>query len=301
MAGHVWVVGSANYDLVFRTQRFPRPGETILGGSFASFPGGKGANQAVAIGRLGGDVRFVGCVGDDAFGQLLRTSLEEAGVNAEHLSTHPTAPSGCASVMLDSHGENQIIVAPGSNMEVSPAMVRESLQGAGDDPVLVQLEIPMESVLAAAEGRCLFLNPAPAQTLSDALLGAASTITPNQEETNMLVGIAPNDPESCSKAAQHFLDKGVRNVVITLGSAGCYWRNASDERLIEAPSVKAVDTVGAGDAFNGALTWFISQGRDWPNALALATHVAALSVTKEGAQPSMPTLAELKAFAPNLL
>ncbi len=301
MAGRVWVVGSANYDLVFRSPRFPRPGETILGGEFSSFPGGKGANQAVAIGKLGGNISFVGCVGDDAFGGLLRTSLDEAGVDTTHLSTHPSAPTGCASIVVDASGENEIIVASGSNLHVSPDLVRKALAHSQNDPVLVQLEVPMESVLAASAGRQLFLNPAPAQALSDTLLTTTYVITPNQEETQGLVGILPIDRDSCREAAGRLLDRGVSNVVITLGSAGCYWRSETDEAQIAAPSVKAVDTVGAGDAFNGALTWFISQGRIWQNALALATHVAALSVTKQGAQPSMPTLSELKEFAPNLL
>ena len=299
--GRVWVVGSANLDMVFRTPRFPAPGETLLGGPFQSFPGGKGANQAVAIGQLEGEVSFVGCLGSDAFGEVLEESLQTAGVDTTYVCFSETASSGTAAILIDESGQNEIIVAPGANMELPVEHVRESLVVVGaDEPVLVQLEIPVECVEAAAEFGRLFLNPAPARALPDSLLAKTFAITPNESETELVSGIRPSSPETCRSAARILLDRGVRNVVITLGENGCYWTDGTSELTLEAPKVKAVDTVAAGDAFNGALAWFIAEGREWKEALNLANHAAALSVTRHGAQASMSTLEELRAFAPHL-
>lgn len=293
----IWVVGSANYDLVFRTERFPRSGETILGGGFSSFPGGKGANQAVAIGRLGGSVHFVGMVGDDGFGRELSQSLRDSGVDTAHLEVHPTQRSGCASVMIDSSGANQIIVTPGANMALSESRVRAALANVGDSPVLLQLEIPLACNLAAASmARHVFLNPAPADQLSDALLQQLYAVTPNEHEAEQLTGIPTSTNAGCRDAASWLLDHGVQRVVITLGHRGCYWRDPDGEGRIDGYRVSAVDTVGAGDAFSGAFVYFWSQGIAWDECLRRANGVAALSVTRHGAQASMPTLQELNCF-----
>jgi ribokinase len=284
-------------DFVFRADRFPEAGETLLGGEFASFPGGKGANQAVAIGKLGGDVHFVGCVGDDRFGDVLIESLHAAGVDTSMLQRVEGVPSGCAGIVLDQSGQNRIIVAPGANLHVSPEQVQSAISAYPDAAFLAQLEIP---IAAASEiGRCskAFLNPAPAVPLAGSLLSELFALTPNETETEVLTGIQPSDPDSCRAAASALLDKGVKNVVITLGASGCYWLTAESELFVPSPAVRAVDTVAAGDCFSGALVYFLSEGRDWPNSLALATHAAALSVTRPGAQASMPTRAELQAFA----
>ena len=297
----IWVVGSANYDLVFRTERFPKSGETILGGGFSSFPGGKGANQAVAIARLGGNVHFVGMVGNDGFGHELTSSLQESGVRTENLAVHPSLRSGCASVMMDAKGSNQIIVAPGSNMGINAAQVETALASANDDPVLLQLEIPMECNLAAAKmSRRVFVNPAPAATLPDALLNGLFAITPNEHEAEAITGISTANDQGCRDAAQYLLDKGIERVVLTLGERGCYWRTRDSEGRIPAHRVTAVDTVGAGDAFNGGLAYFFAQGEPWDRAIELATIVAALSVTRHGAQASMPTLLEVERFMASL-
>ncbi len=294
----ICVVGSAVMDLVFRAERLPQGGETILGGPFASYSGGKGANQAVAIARLEGQVSFIGCVGSDDFGDILRKGLASAGVDVRHLKTITEASSGCAAVVVDANGNNQIVVAPGANMGLSADHVRESLAEVGDGPVLAQLETPEASVEAAAgSGRPFFLNPAPARRVGERLFSRTFATTPNELEVETLVGVKPVDIHSCRLAARELLSMGVHNVVITLGDRGCFWMSANSEAYLPAPSVTAVDTVGAGDAFSGALVLFLSLGRDWPNALSLANHTAALAVTKHGAQASMPTLAELRTFA----
>jgi len=295
---HVWVVGSANLDLVFRTAKFPKPGETLLGGPFASYPGGKGGNQAVAVGRLSGNVNFVGCVGMDSFGDSLARSLAESGVKTDHLAHHRTSVTGTAAILVDDEGRNEIVVAPGANWEVTASQVELALKNAGQDPVLVQLEIPMEAVMAAASSSTqLFLDPAPARLLSPELLARTFVITPNEVETEALTGIQPADIGSCRMAAGSLLDRGVEHVVIKLGEKGCFWMSATSEALVPAPSVKPIDTVAAGDVFNGGLAWFYASRRNWKNALELANYAAALSVTKAGAQSSMPTLEELRAFA----
>jgi len=294
MGSRVMVVGSANLDMVFQTQRFPNPGETLLGGEFASHPGGKGANQAVAVGKLGGEVSFVGCIGSDAFGDVLRDSLVQAGVDVTHLLRHPTTPSGCAGIVVDAAGSNQIIVAPGANMELTAAQVHAALAQNTDSSVLVQLEIPMAAVKAAATRGRLFLNPAPAQSLDDELLAKTFAITPNETETELLTGIRPQNPETCRSAAKALFDKGVQNVVLTLGEKGCFWMSDKGELYVPALEANAIDTVAAGDAFNGALAWFYSETGDLPNALVRANQVTALSVTKRGAQSSMPTREELE-------
>jgi ribokinase len=293
----ICVVGSANLDFVFRADRFPAAGETVLGGDFASFPGGKGANQAVAIGKLGGEVHFVGCVGDDRFGDVLVDSLRAAGVDTALLRRVEGVASGCAGIVLDKTGQNQIIVAPGANLHVSAEQVQGALAAFPDAAFLAQLEIPLDAASEIGHSQRAYLNPAPAAPLPDSLLAQLFAITPNETETEVLTGIRPDDLDSCRVAAKVLLDKGSKNVVITLGENGCFWTSGLQELLVPSPKVKAVDTVAAGDCFTGALVYFLSEGRDWENALHLAAHAAALSVTREGAQASMPTRAELQSFA----
>ena len=292
----VLVVGSANIDLVFKTPQFPSPGETLLGRSFASYPGGKGANQAVAAAKLDGDVSFVGCVGSDPFGRILLDSLQEAGVNCNWVRRLEDSATGAANILVNDRGQNQIVVAPGANWKLTPGDVREALASHEDSVVLCQLEIPEEAVAEASRSKNFILNPAPARNLSDDILSRCLAITPNQSETAFLTGIEPSNTESCRSAAAFFLGKGVRNVVLTLGEGGSYWRSADDEAWIPALTVTAVDTVAAGDAFSGALALRYAQTGDWKESLRIATRVAAISVTRVGAQSSMPTLAELIDF-----
>ncbi len=292
------VVGSANMDLVVRTSRFPSPGETILGGEFSTFPGGKGANQAVAIAKLGGNPLFVGKVGADAFGQELTLSLGRAGVDVSELMVSEDHPTGIAVITVDRSGENTIVVASGANMAISPEEVDMVLTESPSTILLSQLEIPLATVIQAgkAHHRIFVLNPAPAQALPDELLAMVDVLTPNESETEQLTGIMPVDHESCRKAASILLERGVKNVIITLGSAGCYWKGPAGEAAFDAFTVDPVDTTAAGDAFNGGLADALCRGQNLPSAIRFASAVAALSTTRHGAQTSMPTRNEVESL-----
>jgi ribokinase len=281
----VVVVGSVNMDLVFRSERLPAPGETLLGHGFATHPGGKGANQAVAIARLGGPVEFVGAVGADAFGRDLRAGLEGAGVGTRLLRTVEGQASGTAGILVDDAGMNSIVVAPGANGTVSADQVREACRGA--EVVLAQLEIPLDAV-GAIDVPKFILNPAPARDLPDSVLARCFALTPNETEAGILTGITPTDDASCLAAGNLLLDRGVQNVIVTLGARGCYWVSASGGRPFAPLAVQAVDTTAAGDAFNGALAWFVASGWELEKAILWANAVGALSTTKAGAQESMP-------------
>lgn len=296
----VAVVGSTNLDLVFVSSALPRPGETLLGGDFATHPGGKGGNQAVAIAKLGGQVTFVGCIGQDANGNVLRASLESAGVQTNSLVVDESKPSGTAAILVDDEGRNMIVVAPGSNRSLSPEHVRQAYARQKPTVALAQLEIHLDTVLAAAEANLFVLNPAPACELPDSLLAKCFVITPNETETESLTGINPSDDERCQAASCALLEKGVKNVVITLGDRGSYWATPAGGKHFAPPTVKAIDTTAAGDAFSGSLAWFLAEGRDLPNAIALANCVGALSTTKSGAQASMPDVEDLKRLAGSL-
>lgn len=289
----VLVVGSANMDLVFRTARMPQPGETLLGGQFATHPGGKGANQAVAIGRLGGAVRFVGRVGRDGFGESLRHSLVEAGVSVEHLRVSE-APTGTAGIFVDDAGQNMIVVAPGANGEVTPEDVFAAMQTPAD-VVLAQLEIPLAAVAAAASAERFILNPAPACPLPDGVLARCFALTPNESELAALTGGA-----DLSAGCARLLDLGVENVIVTLGERGSYWASRAGGRSFAAPVIQPVDTTAAGDAFNGALAMFLAEGRELANAIPLANCVGALATTRAGAQGSMPSREEVRGLAGSL-
>lgn len=296
----VAVVGSVNLDLVFHVAKLPRPGETLLGGSFATHPGGKGANQAAAIACLGGDVEFVGCVGKDSEGEILAKTLTDAGVGTDRLQMIEGQRSGTACVVVGGDGANMIVVAPGANSAVSPAQVTSALGHIKPQVVLSQLEIPIESVLAAAQAERFILNPAPARALPPELLARCYVLTPNESELETLTGVLPVDPEDCIRASSSLLEAGVKNVIVTLGSRGCYWVSSQGGQYFAARKVQAADTTAAGDAFNGALAHFLAEGRDLAAAIPLANAVAALSTTKHGAQESMPSLDDLRAFAPDL-
>ena len=294
------VVGSANLDLVFRSDRLPIPGETILGRGFETYPGGKGANQAVAVGRLGGEVAFSGCLGSDAFGDELRAHLQAAGVRVDFVARVPV-PSGTAGILVGAAGMNMIVVAPGANALVTEAQVAKALAECNPSVTLCQLEIPMNAVREASRATRFVLNPAPAAAVPDEILKRCYVLTPNESELQSLTGIEPVDLESCGRAARMLLDRGVQNVVVTLGARGSYWESAQGGCHFPAPPVNAIDTTAAGDAFNGALAMFLAEGRPLEDAIPLANCVGALSATKPGAQSSMPTREELLAFAGHLV
>ncbi len=292
----VLVVGSANMDLVFETDALPRPGQTVLGGRYATHPGGKGANQAVAIGRLGGAVAFCGRVGRDAFGESLRSSLAEAGVDLRFLRSDDE-PTGAAGIFVDAEGRNSIVVAPGANASLTPEDVREATTALRPSVVLAQLEVPLAAVAEASRAATFVLNPAPARDLPDAVLERCAVLTPNETELASLTGIVLADDEAIRRAVGSLLDRGVRNVVVTLGERGSYWRSASAEGWFAASKVAVVDTTAAGDAFNGALALFLAEGHELAEAIPLANGVGALATTRRGAQDAMPSREELRALA----
>jgi len=287
----ILVVGSANADLVFRSPRFPRPGETVIGTDYQIHPGGKGANQAVAAARLGASVAFCGCVGGEAHGELLRASLEEAGVDTTHLRV-VDAPTGTAGIIVEEGGANMIVVHPGANARLTSDDVALAMRHVQPSVVLAQLEIPLEAVQAAAEHPFFILDPAPAQELPAELLARCQIITPNETELFALCQ-AP----SREAAVHELLARGAKNVIVTLGEEGCLWATASEIKHLASPRVKAVDTTAAGDAFAGALAHFLVSGQEMEQAIRQAMRVAAISVTRHGAQESMPTAEELSGQA----
>ncbi|MDR3688571.1 MAG: ribokinase [Fimbriimonas sp.] len=296
----VMLVGSANVDLVVRAPRFPMPGETVPGSTFQTFTGGKGANQSVAVAKLGGKCGLVGKVGTDGFGDQLIASLRESGVDCKCVLREDAHATGVAMITLDDSGQNTIVVAPGTNALVSAEEVTTALGNVEFPVLLAQLEVPLDAVMAAANfasGRTFILNPAPARQVPDELLSKIDYLTPNETETRILTGILPTDDGTCIQAAQVLLDRGVRNVVITLGASGCFLANRMGGRHFPSIPVTVVDTTAAGDAFNGALARFLAKGESIDRAIHLANVTGALCVTKMGAQASMPSLAEVLARA----
>jgi len=288
------VVGSSNTDMVVLTDHLPAGGETVLGGEFFMNPGGKGANQAVAASRLGGAVTFIAKIGNDIFGKQAVELLKKEGINTSYILEDPDHPSGIALITVDRQGENCIVVASGSNANLRQGdiqKVKEIIQQAGI--VLLQLEIPQPSVeyvvqIAAAAGAKVILNPAPARTLPDELLGRLSIITPNETETEILTGIKIKDEESAERAAIKLREKGVDTVIITMGSRGAFVFNDDVCEMIPAPAVQAIDTTAAGDVFNGALSVALSENKSIYEAVYYACSAASISVTRRGAQASAP-------------
>lgn len=296
------VVGSSNTDMVVKTKRFPEPGETIIGGDFFMFPGGKGANQAVAAARAGGDVSFICCVGDDVFGQNALKGYQKDGISIDFAKVVEGAASGIALITVNHQGENEIVVASGTNGLLTPNHVSDALSKAGVvDIILTQLETPIETVQFLTD-YCksaklpLIINPAPAQELNDTMLDGLFLITPNETETKLLTGIAIIDDISMEKASLALLKKGVQNVIITLGSKGAFFSNENEKFKVPSNKVRAVDTTAAGDVFNGVLAVCLSQKMTWRETIVYANKAAALSVTKMGAQGSAPYKEEINKF-----
>jgi ribokinase len=295
------VAGSSNTDMVIVADHFPVPGETILGGKFLMNPGGKGANQAVAASRLGGNVGFISKVGQDIFGQQAIQNLQSEGIDVNGVAIDMDNPSGVALITVDKYAENCIVVAPGANMSLNEADIDKSFHLIEDAMILLmQLEVPISTIEYAATkafgiGKKVILNPAPATNLSDNLYSCLYAITPNETETEYLTGIKVTDEQSAREASEYFVRKGVSVVIITLGAAGA-WLYAPDAAMtIPAPKVKAVDTTAAGDTFSGALAVALSKGDNLEQAVRFANKAAALAVMKMGAQASIPFLSELEA------
>lgn len=287
-------------DLVVHAPHFPAPGETVLGSEFATHPGGKGANQAVAAAKLGADVKFLGKLGEDAFGAELTESLMQAGVDCSPCWTS-LLPTGIAMIVVDESGQNQIVVAPGANGDLHPADVRRAIGELEEAPQigLGQLEIPLKSVSAffleclSREVPWRILNPAPATALSDAIYRSINVITPNEHEAELLTGIRLDESGALAPAATWFHERGVTHVVMTLGERGVFVSGPAGMESIPAKRVDVVDTTAAGDCFSGALAYGLAEGADFAEACYFAMRAATLSVTRAGAQPSMPTRAEL--------
>lgn len=297
--GKVLVIGSSNTDMVIKTEKLPAPGETILGGTFLMNPGGKGANQAVAAARLGGNVTFVTKTGNDMFGSEAVQLFEKEGIEAKYISKDDKNPSGVALITVDEYGENSIVVAPGSNGTLSAKDIKDEIFDTDkSDLFLMQLEIPVATVefvakKASGNGNRVILNPAPAQYLSDDLLRCIYLITPNETEAEIITGIKVHDIASAEMAAKKLVEKGVKNVIITLGASGACLLSGAQAKIIPSVPVKAVDTTAAGDVFNGAIAVAISEGMELIDAVAFANKAAAISVTRMGAQASAPYRKEI--------
>jgi ribokinase len=297
----VLVIGSSNTDLIVKAERIPRPGETILGGEFATAGGGKGANQAVAAARAGGAVTFVARVGRDSNGDRAVEGLTAAGIDVKHVIRDPTRPSGVALIVVGRGGENSITVAPGANDKLSPADVRKARRAFHSARVLLlQLETPLNTIdaalhLAEANGLRVVLNPAPARPLSARLLERVYLLTPNASEAELLTGVAIAGERAAARAAGALLALGVQNVAITMGSRGAFVAGPGVGQLIPGLKVRAVDATGAGDVFNGALAVALAEGRPLLEAARFGSAAAAISVTRFGAQPSAPTRRAIKA------
>jgi ribokinase len=296
--GRVVVVGSSNTDMVVRTPRLPARGETVLGGGFASLAGGKGANQAIAAARLGAAVVFVGCVGEDALGEAAVAGLARDGIDTRFVTRDPDAASGVALIVVDAEGENLIAVAPGANERLTSAHVDAAAAAIeAADVLLAQLEVPLPAVtravaIARAAGKRVVLNPAPAQPLPPSLLRQVDFLTPNATEAALLLDDqGSSSPEELGAA---LLTQGPGCAIVTLGRAGVLVAGPGETCRWPAPAVQAVDTTAAGDAFSGALAAALAEGQDLPAAVAFGLAAAAISVTRPGAQASMPGREEVE-------
>ena len=288
--------------MVIKTDHLPVPGETVTGGEFFIYQGGKGANQAVAAARLGGRVSLIANIGDDIFGRQSLGSIKAEGIDVSGLTIEPNKASGVALISVDRHGENCIAVAPGSNATLFPQNLQRSLPLIKEASIVImQLEIPMQTINYVAElckthGITLILNPAPACFLPDALFPNINIITPNEKEAEMLTGIEVKDRASAMEAAIVLKSKGVEIVIITMGKQGALIVTDEYEEMIPSLVVDAVDSTGAGDVFNGALAVAIAEGKELTEAVKFACNAAAISVTRLGAQSSAPHRKELEMY-----
>ncbi|MBL8062503.1 MAG: ribokinase [Anaerolineales bacterium] len=295
----VIVVGSLNADLVVKSPRFPQPGETISGEDLQIIPGGKGANQAVAAARQGVAVAMVGRVGSDSFGPFLVGNLKSNQVDTSHVIVDDSA-TGTAIIVVDANGQNSIVLSPGANGMVSPADV-DSASFLNSKLLLLQLEIPTPTVLHAAQkarehGLTVILNPAPAKTLPAELLANVDILIPNESELSLLAGLPVNDVDSAELAAKEILKQGVKTVIVTLGSKGALLVNASQTTQVDTYKVNVVDTTAAGDAFIGGFASAMLSGKSLSDSVRYGCACGALATTKFGAQPSLPTKAEVDTF-----
>jgi ribokinase len=295
----ILVVGSSNTDMIIKVARIPKPGETILGGEFASAAGGKGANQAVGAARAGGAVTFIARVGRDMFGDQAVAGFVADRINVDHIVRDRTSPSGVALIFVGQNGENSIAVASGSNGNLAPADLTKAAGAFKRASVVVlQLETPLKTVetaarLAAAAGARVILNPAPARPLPNSLLRRLFLLTPNESEAELLTGFPVTNDAAVAKAADKLLARGVQNVILTLGARGAYVAGKQAHGFVAGYKVKPVDTTAAGDVFNGTLAVALAEGKPLLEAARFANAAAAISVTRLGAQASAPVRKEI--------
>lgn len=300
MQRKILVIGSCNTDMVISMDHLPLPGETLIGGEFFMNSGGKGANQAVAAARLGGNVSFIAKVGNDPFGKRALEQYRAEGIDVKHILTDPEQPSGVALIMVDAQGENSIAVASGANAHLTTKDInnaKEILSRA--DIVLMQLETPITTVEHAANvakrsGAKVILNPAPAQPLPESLLQNLYILIANETEAEFISGTQITDMDSVARAADILCDKGVEKVVITLGSRGAFVKERGNYHQIPGLKVKAVDATAAGDTFCGALCVALAEGKNLTEAVTFANRCAAVTVTRMGAQSSLPYRSEIE-------
>ena len=299
---NIVVIGSSNVDMIIRGDRIPKPGETIIGGKFYKAAGGKGANQAVAAARAGGRVTFLSRVGNDVFGQEAIQGYRNDKINVNYVKVDQTESTGIALILVDSKGENCISVASGANMKLDKSDIKDAnVELDNADVVLMQLETPIETIeyiIKSLKNKQVktILNPAPALKISDDLLAHLTIITPNETEVELLTGVTVNDEKDALKASKILLDKGVKNVIITMGKKGAFLHSELGSILIPSFEVNALDTTAAGDTFNGAFAVAVAEGKALEDAVKYANAAAAISVTKMGAQPSIPLKNEIDNF-----
>lgn len=301
-AGNLVVLGSINADHILNLETFPTPGETVTGNQYQVAFGGKGANQAVAAGRSGANIAFIACTGDDDTGERVRKQLASDNIDIAPVSVVAGESTGVALIFVNAEGENVIGIHAGANAALTTERV-EAQRGiiAGAEALLMQLESPVESVLAAAKiahenHTSVVLNPAPARVLSDELLALVDIITPNETEAEKLTGIRVENDDDAARAAFALHDKGIGTVIITLGSRGVWASVNGEGRRVPGFKVKAIDTIAAGDTFNGALVTALLEGKAMDEAIRFAHAAAAIAVTRKGAQPSVPWRKEIDEF-----
>lgn len=302
MSNKLTVLGSINADHVISVPHFAKPGETLTGYGYHINYGGKGANQAVAAARLGAQVSFIGCIGDDDIGREMKRAFEKDGIDTQAIVSVSDETTGIAMIQVADSGENSIVISAGANAALNESLVEAfSRQIIEADYLLMQLETPLNAIIKAAklakqQGTRVVLNPAPAQPLPDELLAYVDIITPNETEAELLTGVTVTDEKSAVESTRVFHAKGIPTVLITLGSKGVYVSEQGNGRIIAGFRVEAKDTTAAGDTFNGGLITALLEHKPMAEAIRFAHAAAAISVTRKGAQPSIPSRAETLAF-----